>query len=50
MSTISGIALMIASVYFLGQNIVFTSHYYSSWWQGMPAAASVLALLAGFAR
>jgi hypothetical protein len=47
MTTITGIALMIASVYFLGQNIIFTNHYYSSWWQGMPATASVLALLAG---
>ncbi len=47
MSTILGLALMITSIYFLGQNIVFTSHYYYSWWQKIPAAGSVLALLAG---
>jgi hypothetical protein len=47
MSTILGLALIITSIYFLGQNIIFTSHYYSSWWQETPAAASVLALLAG---
>ncbi len=47
MSTIFGLALIIASIYFLGQNIVFTTHYYYSWWQKTSATASVLALLAG---
>ncbi len=47
MSKILGLALIIASVYFLGQNITFTTHYYYSWWQKIPAAASVLTLLAG---
>jgi hypothetical protein len=47
MSKIAGLALMIISVYFLGQNIIFTSNYYSSWWREAPAAASVIALLAG---
>ncbi len=47
MSTILGLALIVTSIYFLGQNIIFTSHYYSSWWREAPAAASVLALLAG---
>jgi hypothetical protein len=47
MSTIVGLALIIASVYFLGQNIIFTTHYYYSWWQKTAATGSVLALLAG---
>jgi hypothetical protein len=47
MSTILGLALIIVSVYFLGQNIIFTTHLYSSWWQKTSATASVLALLAG---
>ncbi len=47
MSTILGLALIITSIYFLGQNIIFTSGYYSYWWQGTPAAASVMAILAG---
>jgi hypothetical protein len=47
MSTIIGLALIIASVYFLGQNIIFTTHYYYSWWQKTAATGSVLALLAG---
>ncbi len=47
MSTIFGLALMIASIYFLGQNIIFTTHYYYNWWQKVPATASVLAIMAG---
>jgi hypothetical protein len=47
MSTIFGLMLIIASIYFLGQNIFFTTHYYYSWWQQVPAAGSVLAILAG---
>jgi hypothetical protein len=47
MSTILGLALIIASVYFLGQNIVFTTHYYYDWWHKTTATVSVLALLAG---
>jgi hypothetical protein len=42
MSKILGLALILASIYFLGQNITFTTHYYYSWWQKIPAAASVL--------
>ena len=47
MSTILGLALIIVSIYFLGQNIIFTTHLYYSWWQKTSATASVLSLLAG---
>ncbi len=47
MSKIFGLALILLSVYFLGQNIVFTTHYYYNWWQKIPAASSVLALMFG---
>ena len=47
MTTILGLALIIASIYFLGQNIVFTTHYYYDWWHKTTATVSVLALLAG---
>jgi hypothetical protein len=47
MSTIFGLMLIIASIYFLGQNIFFTSYAYYSWWQKVPATGSVLAILAG---
>jgi hypothetical protein len=47
MSTILGWALIIASIYCLGQNIVFTTHYYYDWFHKIAATGSVLALLAG---
>jgi hypothetical protein len=47
MSTILGWALIIASIYFLGQNIVFTTYSYYSLWHKTTATVSVLALLAG---
>jgi hypothetical protein len=48
MSTILGLALITIGIYFLGQNIIFTTHsYYYSWWQKTSATASVLALVAG---
>ena len=47
MSKIFGLALILLSVYFLGQNIEFTTHYYYSWWQKIPAASSVLSLMLG---
>lgn len=47
MSTILGLVLITVSIYFLGQNIIFTTHFYYSWWQKTSATASVLALLAG---
>ncbi len=45
MSTIFGLALIIASIYFLGQNIIFTTHYYL--WQSISATGSVLAIMLG---
>ncbi len=47
MSSILGLGLIITSIYFLGQNIVFTSHYYYSFWQSAPATISVLAIMLG---
>lgn len=47
MSTILGLALIIVSIYFLGQNVIFTTQYYYSWWQKTSATASVLSLLVG---
>ncbi len=47
MSTILGYALIIVSIYFLGQEIVFTTQFYASWWQKISATGSVLALMLG---
>jgi hypothetical protein len=44
-----GITLFILGIYFLGQDIVFTSHYYSYpyYWRDIPAVGSVLAIMVG---
>ena len=51
MSKLLGIALFILGIYFLGQDIIFASHYYPySWpyfWGDIPATGSVLAIMSG---
>jgi hypothetical protein len=47
MSRLLGIALLIIGIYFLGQNIIFTTHYSPYFWRDIPAAASVLAIMGG---
>ncbi len=42
-----GLALLLVGIYFLGQNIVFTSRISPYWWRDISAAGSVLALTAG---
>jgi hypothetical protein len=42
-----GLLLLIAGIYFLGQNIVFASSFYSYFWGSIPAAGSVLCLMGG---
>ena len=42
-----GFALLIVGIYFLGQNIVFTSRISPYWWRDISAAGSVLALTSG---
>ncbi|NEQ44422.1 MAG: hypothetical protein F6K00_13035 [Leptolyngbya sp. SIOISBB] len=41
-----GLALMILGVYFLGKNILLTTHPYS-WWRGIAADLSVISLCLG---
>lgn len=47
MSKILGIALLLAGIYFLGQNIIFTTYYSPYFWRGIPSSASVLAIMGG---
>ena len=47
MSRIFGIALLLLGIYFLGQDIIFASHYYPYGWRNIPAAGSVLAIMVG---
>jgi hypothetical protein len=41
-----GFGLLIFGIYFLGKDIVFTSHVYP-WWRGIAAEGSILALMLG---
>lgn len=42
-----GLALLLLGVYFLGQNIYFTTNTYPYWWRGIAADASILWLTSG---
>lgn len=42
-----GLALLLLGVYFLGQNIYFTTNPYPYWWRGISADASILLLTSG---
>jgi hypothetical protein len=41
-----GLGLMVLGIYFLGKNILFTTHAYP-WWRGIAADISVLSLCIG---
>ncbi len=47
MAKICGLALILVSIYFLGQDIEFATHSYYNWWQKIPAAGSVISLMLG---
>ncbi len=42
-----GLILLLAGLYFFGQNIIFVSGYYSYFYRSLPATGSVLAMMAG---
>lgn len=42
-----GLALVIGGVYFLGQNIIFTTQIARYWWRDISAAGSVLSIVGG---
>ena len=42
-----GLALLLLGVYFLGQNIYFSTNVYPYWWRGIAADASILSLTIG---
>ncbi len=42
-----GLILIGVGIYFLGNNIFFTSHAYPYLWRGIAADASILALISG---
>ncbi|MBW4693537.1 MAG: hypothetical protein KME27_17475 [Lyngbya sp. HA4199-MV5] len=47
MSQLFGILLMLAGMYFLGQNIMFSTFYSPYFWRNLPAVGSVLAIMGG---
>jgi len=47
MSKILGIFLLVAGIYFLGQNIIFSTASFSLLWHSLPATGSVLAIMGG---
>jgi hypothetical protein len=47
MANILGVVLVLVSVYFLGDQIWFSSYVYSNWWQQTSATASVVAMIVG---
>ncbi|AFY53773.1 hypothetical protein Riv7116_1203 [Rivularia sp. PCC 7116] len=42
-----GLVLLLIGIYYLGQNIIFTSTYYQYFYKSLPAVGSVLAVIAG---
>ncbi len=42
-----GLALLIIGIYYLGQNIIFTSQTSIYWWRDISAAGSVISLISG---
>lgn len=42
-----GLALILVGVYFLGQNIIFTTQTAAYWWRDISAAGSVVAVVSG---
>ena len=42
-----GLCLLLVGLYFLGQNIYFTTNPYPYWWRGVAADGSILFLTAG---
>jgi uncharacterized membrane protein HdeD (DUF308 family) len=46
-SELFGIVLLLAGLYFLGQNIMFSTSYSPYFWRSLPAQGSVLALMGG---
>ncbi|MBD1860581.1 MULTISPECIES: hypothetical protein [Trichocoleus] len=42
-----GLALVLVGVYFLGQNIIFTTRISPYWWRDIPAAGSVISIASG---
>lgn len=47
LSKLIGLALILVGIYFLGQNIIFTTQVARYWWSNIPATGAVLSVLSG---
>lgn len=47
MSKFLGIILILVGIYFLGQNIFFSTYYSRYFWRNLPALGSVLSIMSG---
>lgn len=47
MRRLIGLLLLLAGIYFLGQNIMFSTYYSPFFWRNLPAMGSVLSIMAG---
>ncbi len=47
LSKLIGFGLLLTGLYFLGQNIYFTTNVYPYWWRGIAADFSILSLTLG---
>jgi hypothetical protein len=47
MGRLIGFLLLLAGIYFLGQNIVFSTFYSPFFWRNLPAMGSVLCIMGG---
>lgn len=47
MQKLLGILFLVAGIYFLGQNIMFSTYYSPFFWRNLPAMSSVLAIMGG---
>ncbi len=47
MGQLFGLLLLLAGMYFLGQNIMFSTYYSPYFWRNLPALGSVLAIIGG---
>jgi uncharacterized membrane protein HdeD (DUF308 family) len=49
MRKILGLFLLVAGIYFLGQNIMFSTYFSPFFWRNLPAIGSVLCIMGGTA-
>ena len=47
MTRLLGLILLLAGLYFLGQNIMFSTYYSPFFWRNLPAIGAVLLVMAG---